>query len=60
MWEPVDSIGNANGVGGGDPDVVAAVVVEARANVVAASGMDCKGFTAFCAFVGVYFDSGWC
>ena len=37
VWEPVNGVGDANGVGSGDPYVVAAIVMEARANVVASS-----------------------
>jgi hypothetical protein len=56
--ELVNSVGNTDGVGGRDPYVVAAVVIEARANVVAASRVDGESFMAFSAFMGVDFDAG--
>ncbi len=39
VWEPVDSVGDTNGVGSGDPDLVAAIVMEARADVVTSSSV---------------------
>ena len=59
MGEPVDSVGDASGAGGGDPYVIAAVVTEARANIVAASGVDRECFSTFGAFVSVDFDTRW-
>ncbi len=59
VWKPVDCVGDADGIGGRDPDVVAAVVVKARANVVTAGGVDRESLSAFGAFMGVDFDAGW-
>ena len=63
MGKPIDSVGNSDGIGGGDPDLVAAVMIEARANVISSSRVDGKGFSAFGAFMCVNFDPGgsqWC
>ena len=59
MREPVDSVGDASGAGGRDPYVVAAVVIEARAYVVATSGVDGECFSAFGTLMSVDFDAGW-
>jgi hypothetical protein len=55
--EPVNGVGNADGVGGGDPYIVAAVVIEARADVVTSSRVDRESFTAFSTLVCVDFDA---
>jgi hypothetical protein len=49
--EPVNGVGNADGVGGEDPYIVAAVVMEARADVVTSSRVDRESFTAFSTLV---------
>ena len=59
MGEPVDGVGNSDGISGWNPDLVASVVVEARTEVETSSGVDGKGFTAFGAFVGKDSDAGW-
>jgi hypothetical protein len=59
VGKPVDSVCDADRIGGRDPYLVAAVVVETGADVVAASGVYCKRFSAFGAFVGENFDAGW-
>ena len=59
MWKPVDCVSDADGIGGRDPDVVAAVVMKARADVVAASGVNGESLSAFGTFMGVDFDAGW-
>ena len=61
--EPVDSVRNAEGIGGGNPDVVAAIVMETGANIETSSRMDGKRFTVVGTFVGENFDarrSKWC
>jgi hypothetical protein len=55
--EPVNGVGNADGVGGEDPYIVAAVVMEARADVVTSSRVDRESFTAFSTLVCVDFDA---
>ncbi len=59
MGEPINGVGNADGVGGRNPYLVASIVVEARANVVASSGVDGESFAAFGTFMGVDLDAGW-
>ena len=59
MGKPIDSVGNSDGIGGGDPDLIAAVMVEARADVETSGRVNCKGFSAFGAFMGENFDAGW-
>ncbi len=59
VWEPADCVGDADGIGGRDPDVVAAVVMKAGADVVAASGVNGESLSAFGTFMGVDLDAGW-
>ena len=59
VWKPVNYVGDADGIGGQDPDVVAAVVMKTRADVVTACGVDGESLSAFGAFMGVDFDAGW-
>ena len=59
MGKPVDCVGNANGIGGRDPDLVASIVVETGAEIETSSGVDGEGFAAFGAFMGEYLDAGW-
>ena len=59
MWEPVDSVGNADGIGGGYPHLVASVVVKTGSKVEATGGVDGEGFSSFGAFVREDFDAGW-
>ena len=40
VGEPIDRVGNSDGVGGRNPYLVASIVVEARANIVASSRVD--------------------
>jgi hypothetical protein len=57
--EPVNGIGDADGIGGWNPDLIAAVMIVAWANVETAGRVHGKGFSAFSSFVGVKFDAGW-
>ena len=60
VGKPVDGVGDAEGICGWNPDLVASILVEARANVETSGGMDSKRFSAFSAFMGEDFDAGWC
>ena len=53
----MNGVGNADGVGGRDPYIVAAVVMEVRADVVTSSRVDGESFAAFSTFVYVDFDA---
>ena len=59
MWEPVDSVGDADGIGGGYPDLVASVVVKTGSKIETAGGVDGKRFSSFGAFVCEDFDARW-
>jgi hypothetical protein len=58
VGEPINGIGNLDGVGGRNPYLVASIVVEARASIVASSGVDRESFMAFSTFMCVDLDSG--
>ena len=59
MGEPINGVGNADGVGGRNPYLVASIVVEARTNVVTSSGVHGESFAAVGTFMGVDFDAEW-
>ena len=59
MGEPINGVGNADGVGGRNPYLVASIVVEARTNVVTSSRVHGESFAAVGTFMGVDFDAGW-
>ena len=60
VWKPVDGVDNLCSVGGRGPDGKATIVVQAGSDVVTADGMNRKGFTSICRFVGEDLYAGWC
>ena len=60
FWEKFDCIGNAFGVGGGNPACVAAVMVLGASNVVAGGTMVFPGSSLSWAVMNNYLTSEWC
>ena len=59
MWEPVDGVYDASGVGGRRPNAETLIMMEAGADVVSTDGVDGKGFTGGGRLMGKNFDAGW-
>ena len=59
VWEPVDSVDDACGIGGRSPNVETLVVVQAWAYIVSLHSVKCKGFASVCRFMRKDFDARW-
>ena len=59
VWEPVDSVDDAGGVGGRGPNVETSIVMQAWADIVSSYSVNCKGFAAVSRFMRKDFDARW-